>query len=211
MNTLVVAACLISIILGLQPVFSQEQIETTGSDSKIWSKPGPEGSLLKKGDTLQFRIVGETETDSILVVSADGTSLFPYIGSVEMAGRTVREIREELFHRYDRDYFVSPQVQIRVTHTVERKVHMLGAVKQPGPIQIPRQKPLSLLQAISEAGGFARTADRRRIELKRSVAGERATSLIIDLATWGNPDRGKKWVLRDGDIVIVPSKGRKKS
>ena len=211
MNTLVVAACLISIILGLQPVFSQEQIETTGSDSKIWSKPGPEGSLLKKGDTLQFRIVGETETDSILVVSADGTSLFPYIGSVEMVGRTVREIREELFHRYDRDYFVSPQVQIRVTHTVERKVHMLGAVKQPGPIQIPRQKPLSLLQAISEAGGFARTADRRRIELKRSVAGERATSLIIDLATWGNPDRGKKWVLRDGDIVIVPSKGRKKS
>ena len=140
MNTRVVAAWLTSIIFGLHPVFSQEQKPTTGSDFKIRSRPEPNGFLLKKGDTLQFRIVGETETESILVVSADGTSLFPYIGSVEVAERTIRDLQEELFRRYDREYFVRPQVQIRVTHHVERRVHLLGAVRYPGPVQIPRQK-----------------------------------------------------------------------
>ena len=211
MNTRVVAAWLTSIIFGLHPVFSQEQKPTTGSDFKIRSRPEPNGFLLKKGDTLQFRIVGETETESILVVSADGTSLFPYIGSVEVAERTIRDLQEELFRRYDREYFVRPQVHIRVTHHVERRVHLLGAVRYPGPVQIPRQNHLSLLQAISEAGGFARSADRRRIELRRSVAGESSPSLIIDFAAWKKAGRGRKWILKDGDIIIVPLKGRRES
>ena len=81
----------------------------------------------------------------------------------------------------------------------------------PGPVQIPRQNHLSLLQAISEAGGFARSADRRRIALKRSDAGESSPSRIIDVGALTKAGRGREWILKDGDIIIVPLKGRKES
>jgi polysaccharide export outer membrane protein len=82
-------------------------------------------------------------------------------------------------------------------------IYVDGAVKSPGRIEQPSRRPITLLQAISKAGGASSRANLKKIKILRKGPGGEQIILnasVVRIRKGKDPDP----VLRDGDMVVVP-------
>ncbi|MCG5526118.1 polysaccharide biosynthesis/export family protein [Ectothiorhodospira haloalkaliphila] len=132
------------------------------------------------------------------VVAEDGTIFFPYTGRVEVGGLTARGAQQALTRQLSR-VFEQPQVDVRVVNFRGRSVRVLGEVNTPGKVFVDDQ-PLTLVDAISQAGGPSSNADLRRVLISRN-----GTSHRVDvLASVERADLINTLMLEQSDLVYVP-------
>jgi polysaccharide biosynthesis/export protein len=137
-------------------------------------------------------------------VSKDGTIFYPYVGVIQVAGKTLAEIRSRLSAGLA-EYIQNPQVDVRVAAFDSQRVHLVGEVRQPR-IAPVSDVPLTVMQAIALAEGPTPEADLTRVAVIRD--GERHELNIQRLLDYG--DVSQDMLLRDGDIVQVPDRNRNK-
>ncbi|WP_340124446.1 polysaccharide export protein [Methylobacter svalbardensis] len=132
------------------------------------------------------------------VVGEDGTFFYPYAGIVQAAGRTVEEIRAELTEKLSK-YIEQIQLDVRVTSYRSQRVYVVGEVNQPG-IQLVKDIPLTVLEAINSAGGVkSETADQRNVTLTR----DGKTYSINLLSLYEGGDTTQNVMLKHGDVLNV--------
>lgn len=146
---LTAVACLIA------PVAAQAALpgvaDTTGMD---WSRI-PEYRIVP-GDKLVLNFGPSPNSprgflEREVVVRPDGRiSVFP-VGDVVAAGHTARELEDALVGLLA-ETFKQPRVVVEVTSIASNQVHVLGEVTRPG--SYPADAFVTVLQAITEAGGF---------------------------------------------------------
>ena len=130
-------------------------------------------------------------------VHSDGTIFYPYVGEIKVAGLKVTEIRDILREELTK-YIASPQVDVTVASFRSKRVYMTGELKQPGTQPITNV-PLTLLEAVSNAGGLTDTADWTKVTLTRN--GETKRYSLRDLYRQG--DTRENILLRPNDIIHV--------
>jgi len=134
------------------------------------------------------------------VVGEDGNIFFPYAGIVKAGGRTVEEIRTELTRKLSK-YIERVQLDVRVASYRSQRVYVVGEVKKPG-IQLVQDIPLTVLEAINNAGGVTSESDRRNITLTR----ENKSYSINLLALYEGGDTSQNVMLQNGDVLNVPDR-----
>jgi polysaccharide export outer membrane protein len=186
---------IIAFVLGAWPALGD-------SSSGSGGKPGD--YLIQPGDTVRIQIFQEPDLDRELLVSVEGEIFLPLIGRLVVRDRTIVQVEETVRALYDRDYLVNPQVNISVIKYRERTVNVIGAVNTPQAITYPPEQPLTLLDAISRAGGFNRFANRKAVRLTRTYADGHTENFTIDADSLISGDKGDRWVLLSGDVIFVP-------
>lgn len=155
----------------------------------------------RAGDTLELRIGGVPMEETQLVTGAytvdgEGYINLPHIGKVRAAGLTQAALQRAVESAYrGGQIYTNPTITVTVP-TVARFVNVSGDVRQPRRVEYTSD--LTVLGAISAAGGFTDYADQRKVRLMR---GGRAQ--IIDIrAVRSNPALDLR--LLPGDHIEVP-------
>jgi polysaccharide biosynthesis/export protein len=137
-------------------------------------------------------------------VSADGSVFYPYVGTVQVAGRTVSEVRKLLVERLNR-VITNPQLDVRVAAFRGRRVQVTGEVLKPTTVPIT-DVPLRVQDAIALAGGFSPEADYSNVNLSRDG---RVYRLNLQ-ALYENGDLSQNWLLKEDDVINVNDRNRNK-
>jgi len=104
-------------------------------------------------DVIEVVIEDAPELSRVLRVSADGTILTPFLGSIAAQQKTPNELAKLIADRLRGQYLEDPQVTVTVKQINSRTYFVQGAVRRAGLYQIEGQP--SLLKLITIAGGLS--------------------------------------------------------
>lgn len=123
---------------------------------------------------------------------------FPYVGLINVAGETTRVIRTQLRDALSQ-YIPNPQLDVTVSSFHARHVYVTGEVRGPGALPLTNV-PMTLLDAVNEAGGILPTADWDHVILTRQ--GVEFSYSLRNLYQWG--DTRQNTLLQANDVVWIP-------
>lgn len=131
------------------------------------------------------------------LIDQDGSLFYPYCGLIRAQDKTRLELRAELVRCLSR-VIRNPQVDVRISAFRSQRVHVGGAVMQPGIVPIS-DVPLYAMDAIQAAGGFFEEANPRYARVTRN-----GVVYPIDLMHYTETgDARHNPLLRDGDTLHV--------
>lgn len=156
-------------------------------------------------DVLEFLFFKNTELNQTQTVGPDGVVTLQLIGSVQVAGRTLEDITNEVTTRYAKE-LVEPQVTVAIKEYSGLKVYVGGEVNQPG-MQVYRGG-LTALEAVVAAGGFKTTASLKNVILIRKGTNGQPIGSRVDLKrVIKHAEFQYDVALAPADIVFVPRTG----
>ena len=152
-------------------------------------------------DTIRVKVYQEDDLTSDLRISKDGSTTFPLLGTLNLAGKTVEEATGLIRDLLAKDYLVNPQVTLTVTEYAKRRFTVLGQVGKPGIFDFPNEEGMTLLQAIGMAGGFTRLARSGKVTITRTAGGRKTMSVDVKANT-NNSDTKQFEILPDDTISV---------
>lgn len=106
---------------------------------------------LQEGDVLRITSEGATNVNTTAKIQLDGYIVLPLVGTVKVLGKTLPEVQADLNKLYVR--VLQPGFDITVSLvSASAAVYVSGAVLRPG--RLSMERPMTLLEAIMEAGGL---------------------------------------------------------
>lgn len=164
--------------------------------------PAPvESTTLGPGDVFRLEVVGEKDYPTEYQVAPDGTVNFPYLDSAVVAGLEPQEVaalvRQNLTKR---QILTQPSVIVRVTEYRSKRITVMGQVKNPGSFAF--QAGMTLVQALSQAGGATAIAMVDQVRLTRLLENGKSTTVVIDLGAI-NAGALEDILLQAGDRIYV--------
>lgn len=154
-------------------------------------------------DLLSATVYQEDALGRRVRVDADGAISLPLIGAVKVGGATILEAQRAIEKKLSA-FLVNPQVSLLVEAYGSKLVFVLGEVKKPGSYPIPTDSPMSVVQAISAAGGFTNIAAPSRTRVLRSAEGRGADYTVDVRAVTRGGERDKDLLVEPNDVIYVP-------
>jgi polysaccharide export outer membrane protein len=157
--------------------------------------------LIGANDLLNIYVWKEKELTQDINVMPDGKITFPLIGEIVAAGQTVTQLRDAIAEKLQK-FVTAPDVTVIVKETRSRVVYTIGKVTKPGPYPLAPQ--MTVLQALSAAGGFTEWADTKNILIVRRE-GDKETQLRFNYKEYTSGDNLEQNILlKPGDTILVP-------
>lgn len=160
--------------------------------------------ILGPEDILEIAVWKNNDLSKQVQVRPDGRISLPLVGDVSAVGKTPSQLTDEISSRL-RAYMENPTVSILVKEVKSYQIYVLGEVNKPG--KYPLTSKLTLLQAITVAGGFTQVAARNKIVVFRY--GKDAEGLTKIKASYDDmvirDGSNQNIELRPGDLIVVPS------
>ncbi len=151
-------------------------------------------------DVLTVTVWKEPTLSGSMLVRPDGMISLPLLGDVQAAGLTPLRLADQITIKLKK-YVQDPNVSVVVSQIHSKVIYMIGEVAKPAPVEMTPD--MTLLEAISSAGGLTEFANKKKIYILRDEGGKRlripvhykqalAGNLAFDLP------------LKPGDTIVVP-------
>lgn len=162
---------------------------------------------LGSNDFISFRVVEDRDNESQrLRVNDSGELEVPYVGLVQAAGKSCKELAYTIKGALEREYYYHATVIIAVDHISEKsrgRIYVYGSVKSQGPQEIPADESYTVSKAVIRAGGFGDFANKRKVKLTRKGGQD----FVVDLKRVIEEGRSEEdVVLQPDDQIYVPQR-----
>jgi len=157
--------------------------------------------LIGPDDILDIYVWKEPELSREVTVMSDGRITFPLIGEIMAKGQTVTGLKEVISEKL-KGYLDAPEITVIIKESRSRRIYTIGKLSRPGPY--PLAHDMTVLQALSTAGGFAEWADTKNILIIRRE-GQNEVQIRFNYKDFIS---GKKIeqniLLKPYDTIVVP-------
>lgn len=148
-------------------------------------------------DILAIRVWREPELTTGVQVRPDGKITMALIGELQAAGNTPEQLKEKIIEKYS-EFINKPEVMVSVQSVQSRRYYITGEVGRTG--AFPLIVPTTVLEALTNAGGFKEFANTKKITILRK-------GQILKF-NYNEVTKGKKMqqniFVESGDYIIVP-------
>jgi len=152
-------------------------------------------------DVLDISVWKEPELTRALPVRPDGKVSIPLLNDVQAAGLTPTQLASKITEELKK-FVTDPQVTVIVTQINSQRVYILGEVGRAG--AYPLLPQMTVLQAISSAGGLNTFANGKKIYVLRQVNGKPEKYPFNYKEVLGGKRADENIPLKAGDTIVVP-------
>jgi len=180
---------------------------TTSKQTTAVQEPSPtrgagDDYVIGSGDTLQITVWNHPEVSvPIAVVRPDGKITVPLVKELVVLGLTPVQAEQRITEGLTQ-FYEDPNVAVVVATINSKKIYVSGAARKEGPL--PYTYGMTVMQALSEAGGLTDYAKRKRIYILRRDNGQ---TYRLDF-NYDNVVKGQNMeqniVLLPDDTVVIP-------
>jgi polysaccharide export outer membrane protein len=188
--------------LGCRPPKVSGVGKSISIDEASKAAPGGDGSAntLGPGDLVEVRVFQEPDLSNAYRLSPEGTVDYPLCGKVKLVGQTSSQAADALTECLQAGFLKRPQVSVLIREYNSKKVYVFGEVQKPG--TYPYDEHMTIIQAVTLAGGFSKLAAKNNVNVTRIFEGqEKKVRVPVEDIGIG---REKNFMLQPGDIVFVP-------
>ena len=160
----------------------------------------PDEYLIGIEDKLSISVWKEVDLSKAVVVRPDGKITFPLVGDIQAAGRSARQITDEVTRALTR-FIKEPVVTVVVEEINSFKVFVIGEVATQGALNLRRRT--RLLEAIALAGGLTTYADKSNVALMRYEEGKETRTRIDYRKVISGEKPELNVFLKPGDVIVA--------
>lgn len=163
--------------------------------------PVDPGYVIGPQDVLDISVWKEPELSRVLPVRPDGKISLPLLRDVQAAGLTPTQLEARLTEGLT-GFITAPDVTVIVTAINSRRIFIVGEMTHPG--AYPLLPGMTVLQALSNAGGFTQFASTKNIYVLREENGKQMKYPFNfkDVIKSKKPEQNI--TLKTGDTIIIP-------
>ena len=151
-------------------------------------------------DVIRVAVWENPELTMNVTVRPDGKISLPLINEIHAMDLTPIELSDVITENLKK-YMKDPQVTVIVTQTNSQKIYLVGNVLRPG--AYPLRHDMTVLQALSLAGGFTTFASPRELKIisgtgaKENIRKINYYKMIEDIEL-------DSYMLKPGDTIVIP-------
>ncbi|HXE35106.1 MAG TPA: polysaccharide biosynthesis/export family protein [Verrucomicrobiae bacterium] len=152
-------------------------------------------------DVLRIDVWKEPEISRTIPVRPDGRVSLPLLNDVQAAGLTAMQLSAVISEGLKK-YITNPQVTVGVAEINSRRVYVTGEVNKAG--AFPLLPNMTVLQALSNSGGFTQFAKIKSIYVLRVEEGKQVKHPFNYKDTVSGKAPEQNILLQPGDVIVVP-------
>jgi len=180
---------------------SEDRIGSNGTQTTTAGvQVGPD-YVIGPADSLEINVWKENDLDAKVPVRPDGKISLPLLGDVTASGFTPTQLAADLSQRLKK-YVDDPRVTVVVTAVNSRRIYIVGEVVHTG--AFPLLGNMTVLQALSSAGGFSTFANLKNIYVLRNQDGTQVKLPFNYKKVIKGENMQQNVQLRPGDTIVVP-------
>lgn len=193
----------LAFIAAVLPVQAQDASNPpqTAGNSAAKSATADANYTIGAQDVLDISVWKEPGVSRTVPVRPDGKISLPLLDDVQAAGLTPMQLSDLLTAKLKK-YLANPQVTVIVTQINSQRVYVIGQVARQG--AYPLLPGMTILQALSSAGGFSQFANQKKIELLRTTGGKLVKYRFNYKEAIEGVNPEQNMTLKVGDQIIVP-------
>lgn len=154
------------------------------------------------GDLLDVNVLQPEQLLNTATVSPDGTITFPYIGTVAVKGQTLAQVQENIQELLGDGYMKYPVVSVSLKESHSRRFFVYGEVSKPGAYDI--EENMTVLRAISMAGGFSQFGSASRVKVLKPKKGASGYDVIkVNIKDVMDGNSNADTLINQGDIIVI--------
>jgi polysaccharide biosynthesis/export protein len=204
LSFLLASTCMVAQQGVARPVLTPSSATVASSDgltpTKTAAAVDSSTYIINPEDSIQLTVWKEPAISGPILVRPDGMISVSLVGDLKAAGQTPTALAREITERLKK-YIQDPDVLVGILVVHPKQIFLLGEVQHVGPVIMT--PGMTILQAISAAGGLTPFANSKHVYILRGTQGKQQ-KIPFDYKKAIKDGNQQGVSLLPGDTVVVP-------